>query len=274
MPRVQRIKGEFSTYHIIQRGNERKRIFRSDDDKYRFLETLAKIKDRYNFLVYAYCLMDNHIHLLINDNGNDISKIMKSLNVSYVIYFNRVYDRCGHLFQDRFKSELVIDDRYLLAVSRYIHNNPVKAKIVETPNTFKWSSYSIYSGETHDSIGLLDTVKILGCFSLNKKKAMSEYKKFVFQSGENEEYFLDIEEEYLSHEEGNHTYINGLSMAKAQIERILVNEKMGMEELLNNKPRRDELIRDIRRNSSLSLKELGKLVGGISESRISRIVNK
>ena len=131
MPRVQRVKGEFSTYHVVQRGNEKKKIFRDDEDKAKFLETLAKAREKYNFLLYAYCLMDNHIHLLVNDNGNDISKLMKSINVSYVSYFNRAYQRCGHLFQDRFKSELVKDDRYLLEVSRYIHNNPVKAKMVE-----------------------------------------------------------------------------------------------------------------------------------------------
>ena len=99
MPRVQREKGEFSTYHIIQRGNERKNIFLSDEDKERFIAILIKTREKYNFLVYCYCLMDNHLHLIINDNGNDISKIMKSINVSYVAYFNRIYHRYGHLFQ-------------------------------------------------------------------------------------------------------------------------------------------------------------------------------
>lgn len=274
MPRVQRTKGEFSTYHIIQRGNERKKIFHNDDDKFRFMETLARTKAKYNFLVFAYCLMDNHVHLLINDNGNDISEIMKSLNVSYVAYFNRTYERCGHLFQDRFKSELVLDDQYLLAASRYIHNNPVKAMIVEGPNAFKWSSYSIYMGEAQDYFSLVDTVKILGLFSLNKKKAMSEYSKFVIQSDVHEEHFLDIEEKYLFPESADHRYINGNSTAKAHIEKILGNDKMGIEELLNDKSRRDKLIRDLRVNSSLSLKELGELFGGISESQISRIVSR
>ena len=123
MPRQRRKKGEYNTYHVIQRGNERKNIFLFDEDRERFIETLLRMKEKYNFLVYTYCLMDNHYHLIIYDNGNDISQLMKSINTSYAIYFNRVYKRCGHLFQDRFRSELIEDDNYLLEVSRYIHNN-------------------------------------------------------------------------------------------------------------------------------------------------------
>ncbi|MCD5406443.1 MAG: transposase, partial [Desulfotomaculum sp.] len=86
--------------------------------------------------------MDNHTHLIIYDNGNDISKLIKSINISYRYYFNNTYKRSGHLFQDGFKSELIIDDNYLLQVSKYIHNNPVKAGMVKT---YKWSSYNIYT---------------------------------------------------------------------------------------------------------------------------------
>ena len=272
MPRVQRVKGEFSTYHVVQRGNEKKKIFRNNEDKVKFLETIAKAREKYNFLLYAYCLMDNHIHLLVNDNGNDISKLMKSINVSYVSYFNRAYQRCGHLFQDRFKSELVKDDRYLLEVSRYIHNNPVKAKMVERPDDFKWSSYNIYSGKANDALGLLDTSMILNYFSGNKPKSVSEYEKFVDKYQEFEDYILDIEEEHQELGQEHYDYINGITMAKVRIEQILVEEKMTLEELLENRPQRNEIIRILRRNSSLNLKELGELFGGISESQVSRIV--
>ena len=119
MPRVARDKVEFSTYHIIQRGNERKNIFISEDDRIKFLETTYRMKEKYNFILEAYCLMDNHVHLLINDNGNDISKVVKSINISYAYYFNRKYKRVGHLFQDRFRSEVMGDDNYLISVSAY-----------------------------------------------------------------------------------------------------------------------------------------------------------
>lgn len=225
MPRVLRVKGEFSTYHVVQRGNEKKKIFRNDEDKVKFLETLAKAREKYNFLIYAYCLMDNHIHLLVNDNGNDISKLMKSINISYVSYFNRTYQRCGHLFQDRFKSELVKDDRYLLEVSRYIHNNPVKAKMVERPDEFRWSSYNIYSGKANDALSLLDTSMILNYFSGNRLRSASEYEKFVDENQEFEDYILDLEEEHQEPGQEQHDYINGITMAKVRIEQILCRRK-------------------------------------------------
>jgi len=129
MPRLQRIKGEFSTYHVMQRGNEKKDIFRSDKDRFKFLEIISKAKEKHNFKVYVYCLMDNHVHLVINDNGNDISMLMKSINVSYVTYFNRIHQRSGHLFQDRFRSELIKDDRYLTQVGMQVENRPQLAQL-------------------------------------------------------------------------------------------------------------------------------------------------
>lgn len=272
MPRVQRIKGEFSTYHVVQRGNEKKNIFRNDEDKFKFLEIISKAREKYSFLVYAYCLMDNHIHLLINDNGNDISKLMKSINVSYVSYFNHTYQRCGHLFQDRFRSELVKDDRYLLEVSRYIHNNPVKAKIEEKLGGFKWSSYNIYSGKAIDDFDLLDTSKILGFFMGSRMKSVSEYEKFVAKYGEFDGQILDINEERQDFGQENRDRIHRFSMAKVRIEQMLNEERMSMEKLLGNKSLRNKMIRTVRKNYSLNLKDLGELFGGISESQISRIV--
>lgn len=272
MPRFQRIRGEYSTYHIVQRGNERKNIFENESDKSRFLETLVKAKEKYNFLVYCYCLMDNHFHLLINDNGNDISKLMKSINVSYVAYFNRTYDRIGHLFQDRFKSELVQDDRYLLAVSRYIHNNPVKAGLVAKPDMYKWSSYVFYSGMAKDYMGLLDTTKVLGCFSTRRDVAIKEYTSFVTNDAVNDTVFLDIDEDQKLMFIENHDFISNIDEARNKLETMLARENLIMADLQSDLPKRDQFIRELRKNSSLSLREIGELFGGISESRISRIV--
>lgn len=272
MPRVQRLKGAFSTYHIIQRGNERKNIFYSDHDKLRFLETLVKTKEKYNFLIYCYCLMDNHVHLLINDNGNDISTVMKSINVSYVSYFNRVYRRFGHLFQDRFRSELVTEDPYLLEVSRYIHNNPVKAKIIEKPEDYQWSSYNVYAGITTDACQLLDTGKIWASFSSEKNKAIIEYIRFTEKYCEEPKAILDIEEELQESAQQNHDYINGITEAKQRIERTLSEKKLSIDDLLHDKKQRNDLMKAVRKNSSLSLKELGELFGGLGESRVSRIL--
>jgi len=272
MPRVQRIRGEFSTYHVMQRGNEKKNIFRNTVDKFKFLEIISKAREKYKFSVYSYCLMDNHIHILLSDNGNDISMLMKSINVSYVAYFNRIHQRCGHLFQDRFKSELVKDDRYLLEVSRYIHNNPVKAKIVENPGDFRWSSYNIYSEKANDDFGLVDTSKILSFFTGSISKSISDYEKYVAIPGDVESVILDVDDEYPDFGQENNDSTYRFSAAKMKIEQLLTEERMSMDKLLENRPKRNEMIRTFRKEYSFSLKDLGELFGGISESQVSRIL--
>ncbi|MDF2547695.1 MAG: hypothetical protein K0R93_2593 [Anaerosolibacter sp.] len=269
MPRQARERGEFSTYHIIQRGNDRKEIFLSDHDKNRFIETLIKMKNKYNFIIYAYCLMDNHVHLLINDNGNDISKIMKSINVSYVLYFNRKYKRCGHFFQNRFRSELITDDTHLLEVSKYIHNNPVKASIVQRPEVYRWSSYRDYIRNM--ASGFIDISKVLDVFSNTRANAIKEYKNYVNKIGSIAE-IMDIEDHHHSIKE-NTVFIDSISHAKETLEYMLADRNLSMKDCIENKAMRNEMIRYLRKNSNLTLKEMGQVFGGISESRVSRILS-
>jgi REP element-mobilizing transposase RayT len=218
MPRKARIKEEFSTYHVIIRGNERKNIFISDDDRVRFLDTLKRMKDKYNYKLEAYCMMDNHVHLLINDNGNDISKILKSINISYVYYFNSIYKRVGHLFQDRFKSERVDNENYLLNVSAYIHNNPVKAGIVDSPEKYKWSSYNNYIGtKKDDKDDLVEIDRILSQFSNQRKKACMAYRNYVLKFEPVSE-ILDIEEDKYRYKKENKDYIDSFEVAMKIVE--------------------------------------------------------
>ncbi|MCL0081173.1 transposase, partial [Peptococcaceae bacterium] len=273
MPRQARTRGEFSTYHIIQRGNERKNIFKSERDKIRFLETLSKMKKKYNFLVYGYCLMDNHTHLIIYDNGNDISKVIKSINISYVYYFNNTYKRSGHLFQDRFKSELIIDDNYLLQVSKYIHNNPVKTEMVKTPAEYKWSSYNIYTEKAEDKYQLVSKDKILEIISKNRTQAIVEYTNYVLEPEEDLK-ILEVDEDLIITKKENHNYIDTIEQARKKITSIGQKRKQTFEDMINNKETRDKLIKMLRKNSSLTLKEIGKLFGGMSESRVSRIAKE
>jgi len=273
MPRQARIKGGFSIYHIIQRGNERKSLFLSDNDRSQFIETLERMKKKYNFLLYAYCLMDNHVHLLIGDNGNDISRLIKSINISYAHYFNRTYRRCGHLFQDRFRSELVDNDRYLLEVSRYIHNNPVRAGIVKEPPEYRWSSYNIYTGRVKDIYGLIDKGRILCIFSSNRVKAVKEYIDYVYKEEDIQVNIMDVEES-ISDDDCNSDYICSMEQARLKIREAMDNKEIHCKDLKNNIDFRNELMRQIRRNSSLTLKQIGELFGGISESRVSRILGK
>jgi hypothetical protein len=217
--------------------------------------------------------MDNHVHLLIGDNGNDISKIVTSINISYAYYFNRTYQRCGHLFQDRFRSELVDNDGYLLGVSRYIHNNPVKAGIVTELSKYRWSSYNIYSGIENDIYGLIDKGRILNSFSSNRVKAAKEYIDYVNTKEGKHINFMDVEE-LVPIEGHNKNFISSMEQARLKIREAAENKQIKYEEIINQIEIRNDLIRQIRKNSSLTLKQIGEILGGISESRVSRILAK
>lgn len=273
MPRQARVREENSTYHIIQRGNERKSIFASDIDKSKFLDILQKMKEKYNFLIYGYCILDNHVHLIINDNGNDISKLMKSVNISYAFYYNHVYDRCGHLFQDRFRSKLIMKDSYLLQVSKYIHNNPVKAGMVKKAEDYGWSSFNIYTEKIENTDGLVDVNKVLSILSTSRSQALRQYVKYV-EDEEKDFDVLDIAEDLITDEQKSGNYISTKQQGQKKIEILLESRDLTFERLIKDLKIRDELIRDLRKNSSLSLKQIGELFEGISESRISRILSK
>lgn len=139
MSRKNRQLSSTDIYHAIWRGVAKQNIFIENNDYKKFLDILTEFKFKYNFEIYAYCLMSNHIHLLIK--SNEISILMKSIGGKYAQWFNLKYERKGHLFQDRFLSEAIEDEKYLVTVLRYIHQNPVAAGIVNKIEDYKWSSY-------------------------------------------------------------------------------------------------------------------------------------
>lgn len=144
MPRLPRQKSESGIYHIMLRGINQQVIFEDDEDYAKFIETLETYKAVSGYKVFAYCLMSNHIHILLKVEKEDIDLIMKRIAGSYVYWYNWKYYRKGHLFQDRFKSEPVENDTYFLTVLRYIHQNPIKASIVESIGEYVYSSYNEY----------------------------------------------------------------------------------------------------------------------------------
>jgi REP element-mobilizing transposase RayT len=143
MPRQARQLSETGYLHLILRGIGRQAIFEEREDYLRFLSVLARFCGETEIKVLAWCLMENHVHLLVRDGEGRTPLLMKKLGVSYSHYFNRKYDRCGHLFQDRYLSEVVEDEAYLLTALRYILNNPRKAGICEARD-YEWSSYGQY----------------------------------------------------------------------------------------------------------------------------------
>ena len=163
LPRKARIWYPGANYHIMCRGNHRHDIYRDDEDRQVYLTLLRETKKEYNFYLHSYSLMTNHVHLHIETADINISIIMKRINLLYAQYFNNKYNFVGHLFQDRFKSELIETDQYHLEIGRYIHLNPVRANMTELPIDYTWSSYRVYMGIHQDS--LVTTEKTLGYFS-------------------------------------------------------------------------------------------------------------
>ena len=147
MARPYRLQAEDTLYHIISRGNDRKKIFLKERDYLKFLKNLEIARDRYAFHLYAYVLMTNHVHLLLETTAPNISQIMQNINSSYTTYFNIKHKKSGHLFQGRYKSIVVDKDAYLLELTRYIHLNPVRAKMVRSPSDYPWSSWSEYTAK-------------------------------------------------------------------------------------------------------------------------------
>lgn len=181
MPRRMRTAAESGIYHVIFRGVNRQCIFEDDDDEKTFLKILGQCSQECDFSVLAYCLMGNHVHLLLKFEDPSVSSAMKKLAVKYVSRFNSKYDRIGHLFQDRFKSEPVDDDAYLLTVFRYILRNPVKAGIVEDPFDYPSSSAADYI----QGNGITDTTMILSM--------LSGRELIDFVSQDNEDTCLDVD---------------------------------------------------------------------------------
>jgi putative transposase len=178
MVRPLRIVFPGAVYHITSRGNERKAIFRDDEDREFFLESLNRVRLRYHWLCHAYCLMDNHYHLLIETPDGNLSLGMRQLNGIYTQLFNRRHQRVGHLFQGRFKAVVVQKDSHLLEACRYVVLNPVRARMVERLHLWKWSSYSATAGlQMAPSWLTIDWV--LSQWALDKKSAQKAYRKFV-----------------------------------------------------------------------------------------------
>lgn len=144
MARPLRLQLENSFYHITSRGDDRKKIFINERDYKKFLDYLVLAKEKFQFHLYAYCLMPNHYHLFLETVHPNLSRIMQYINSSYTTYYNIKRKKVGHVFQGRYKSMLVEQDSYFTELTRYIHLNPVRAKMVDEPQRYKWSSFASY----------------------------------------------------------------------------------------------------------------------------------
>lgn len=158
MPRLNRALMDYSYYHIITRGVRKQTVFRDDIDFINYLKIAKRAKKKFKILVYAYCLMANHVHMLVEtETSKNMSKFMHSLNRTYAEYFNTKYDSAGHLWQGRYISKPILNSQYLLDCVYYIETNPLRASLVASISDYKWSSYNERCLSTHDVI--LDDIK-------------------------------------------------------------------------------------------------------------------
>ncbi|MGI6358716.1 MAG: REP-associated tyrosine transposase, partial [Bacillota bacterium] len=166
MARTARTRSSTGIYHVVVRGVNRQDIFLEDEDRWFYLNNLRQLRSEEKCSLYGYCLMSNHVHLLVREQQpNAVSKLMHRLGTIFAQWYNLKYDRVGHVFQDRYHSSPVEDDDYLLTVLHYIHQNPVKAQLVERCGSFPFSSYHAYA-LAKDPFGIADidlAVGLAGC---------------------------------------------------------------------------------------------------------------
>jgi len=294
MARPLRVEYSGAFYHVMNRGNAGDDIFKSERDREKFLEYLSIAKARFSIIIHTCCLMTNHYHLLLETQEPNLSKAIQWLNVSYATYFNKKRQRKGHLFQGRFKSILVDADEYLTYLSRYIHLNPVRAKMTETASDYPWSSYAAFIGKV-STPEWLETGYLLSNFGKGKKKAIQNYKTFVedidckslenpekglaggFILGDNN--FVDwVKETFLSDREENREIPQLKQLSRqSSPEQVLeqVCKAYGCEEDdILRKGLKKNRIRDIaiylvRECCGLSCKDAGNYFGGISGAAVT-----
>lgn len=188
MGRRPRVEYRGAVYHVIQRGNNREYIFRNKQDKFFLLEHLKHYKEVMDFDILGYVIMDNHYHLMLKTVDAPLKDIMHRINTRFSKQFNQRNNRTGHVFENRYKSLLVMDDAYLLSLLRYIHQNPVQAKICQKIQDYPWSSDRFYRRSEGNK--MVDIDLILERFSVNRAHAVAAYARFMDETAsESEEVF-------------------------------------------------------------------------------------
>jgi len=295
MARPLRVEYEGAFYHVTSRGNEKKEIFSAPEDYEQFKTYLYEAREKFGYKLHAYVLMTNHFHLLIETPEANLNRLMHYINGSYTGYFNRHNRRVGHLFQGRYKALLVDRDNYLEELSRYMHLNPVRARMVEKPEDYAYSSYRSYIFPAGESI--VDRDMILGMVSNKPKEAFERYRYFT-EREIGQEVESPLKKVYAGMVLGEERFIkSALKRAKETWEgkqeishRRKMNPVSGSEEILElicdayKVPREEVLLKRgeirnlaiylLKRYSGLTNRQIGDMFGGISFSAVSKLVKR
>jgi REP element-mobilizing transposase RayT len=276
MARPLRLEFPGGVYHVVVRGNERAAVFRDDEDREQYLARLAHYRKKFGFRILAFCLMDNHVHLAIRTGQVPLSRIMAGLQSSYTQWFNRRHKRAGHLFQGRYRALLIQEDRYLFGLVRYIHENPVKARVVQRAKDHAWSSDRHYRrGSGPDWLDAEDVLAMLGkqrraaskaYLELMARGAGPDYEdvKAIGQVVKGDEDFATARFEEAGEVEPR---LRGLSEGRVAFE-VARSESVGVEELRGSGRRRK--LSEARAVAGY----LGKRLAGISLARMARYFHR
>lgn len=243
MPRRPRRKSHTGIYHIMLRGVNRQTIFEDEKDKTRFLDTLKKYKAISKYRIYSFCLMDNHIHLLLEEADESVSQAIKRISSSYVYWYNMKYGRSGHLFQERFKAENVETTAYFLTVLRYIHQNPVKARVVKNVFESRWTSVDEYIQQ----VQMVDIDLGLNLFSPDRNKVIALYIEYMEQS--NNDQCLEDAVKIRRSDDEVREFLDQLGMPNKSILQQMDKEK------------RDAILAKLKTLNGVSQRQLSRITG-------------
>ncbi len=279
MSRPLRIEYDGALYHVTSRGNDRKSIYKVEEDRTLFLDILADTNRKFNWLCHAYCLMNNHYHLIIETPDGNLSKGMRQLNGVYTQTYNRMHHRVGHIFQGRYKAILIEKESHLLEACRYVVLNPVRAGIAAQPGEWKWSSYKSTVGmeKPHPC---LTTHWVLGQFGSKQKEAERGYRAFVEAGIGEETIWKKVKAQSILGEDEFIENLIGYVKGHRDIREIPKNQRYlkrpGLEEIFSDKVRKNKLTRDRKISEAIekygySQKDIADNLG-LHYSTISRLI--
>ena len=277
MARPLRIELAGGLYHVTSRGDRRENIYDDDKDRGEWIDILGRVCERYNWRCHAYCLMDNHYHIIVETAEGNLSKGMRQMNGVYTQYFNRQYNRVGHVFQGRYKAILIERDTYLLELSRYVVLNPVRAGMVDQAEDWTWSSYLAMQGKAKKP-NWLETHWILGQFSHKRAKAIELYINFVREGVGLPSIWNGLRKQIYM---GSDQFIDAMLQAIAQDKKIIEevpriqrrSQPKSLDDYASQTDNRNEAIRAAFNSGGYTMKELGEYFK-LHYTSVSRIVNQ
>jgi len=251
MSRAARVKSRTGIYHVMARGNNKDRIFFDVEDYSTYVNMIKHVLKKNDPSIYAYCLMTNHIHMIIKENQSELSEIVKNINSSFAQFMNNKYKRVGHLFQGRYRSEPIEKESYFFAAIRYVHNNPVAAGITDNVSKYPWSSYHAY---VNNDNRIVDIDTLLDYFSKDRETAINQFKDFSNKTDNTILIDEELEREYL--------------------ERIISNikEEIEREEKVSSENAQVILVKRLINNYNISQQVVSEILK-VSPYKIRKIIN-